>query len=64
LTEGKIGGKLAYDVIDHKPVVNANVGETFQIGAGKIEFKDIDFRYPTRPELKVLKTLSCTFEPG
>lgn len=24
MTEGKIAGKLAFEVIDHKPVVNAN----------------------------------------
>ena len=31
---------------------------------GKIEFKDVDFFYPTRPDTQVLKKLSLTFELG
>lgn len=65
MTEGKIAGKLAYDVIDHQPLVvpgkgNKDLGEV----KGGIEFKDVDFRYPTRPDMKVLNKLSCTFDAG
>lgn len=31
---------------------------------GKIEFKDVVFKYPTRPELTILKSFSCVFESG
>lgn len=65
ITEGRIAGKLAYDVIDSKPAVQVGVGKplTGEI-QGKIEFEKIKFNYPTRPDLKVLKELSCTFEAG
>jgi len=32
--------------------------------AGQIEFKNVGFTYPSRPDLKVLKNFSCTFEAG
>jgi ATP-binding cassette subfamily B (MDR/TAP) protein 1 len=32
--------------------------------AGKIEFKDVVFRYPTRPNVTVLKSNNVTIEPG
>ena len=31
---------------------------------GKIEFKNVSFAYPTRPENKILKNVSFTIEPG
>jgi hypothetical protein len=31
MTEGKIAGKLAFEVIDHKPIVNANQEGTQKI---------------------------------
>lgn len=31
---------------------------------GRIEFKNVNFSYPSRPEDKVLNNFSCVFEPG
>lgn len=31
---------------------------------GSIEFKDVDFAYPTRPDVQVLKKLDLKIEPG
>ncbi|KAG1688097.1 hypothetical protein DVH05_004413 [Phytophthora capsici] len=31
---------------------------------GRLEFRDISFRYPTRPEINVLKHYNLTIEPG
>jgi ATP-binding cassette subfamily B (MDR/TAP) protein 1 len=31
---------------------------------GKVEFRDVWFRYPTRPEEFVLRGLTITIEPG
>ena len=31
---------------------------------GKIEFKNVSFAYPTKPDQKVLKNVSFTIEPG
>lgn len=31
---------------------------------GKVEFRDVDFVYPTRPDAQVLRKLSLSVEPG
>ena len=53
VTEGKIAGKLAYDVIDHVPEVKVNQPNCRVIPndgsfKGHIEFRDVSFTYPTR----------------
>lgn len=75
VTEGRIAGKLAFDVIDHVPVVNPNALKSKNGGGGikvengpqtrgEIEFRNVEFNYPTRKDLKVLKGLSCTMKAG
>ena len=39
-------------------------GEPLEHLEGTIEFKDVHFRYPTRPEQPVLKGLNLTVKPG
>ena len=64
----KIAGKFAFDIIDHVPGVQANEPKTKILKrgdiAGKIEFENVCFNYPSNPDLKVLKNLSVTFEAG
>ena len=67
ITEGKVAGKLAYDTINEAPVVDPNTpGEKLKREdvVGRIEFKNVNFRYPTRKDLHVLKNFSCVFEAG
>jgi ATP-binding cassette subfamily B (MDR/TAP) protein 1 len=65
VAQGKASGKLAFDVIDRDPSIDADSQEGEKINLeGKIEFKDVDFFYPTRPDTQVLKKLSLTFELG
>ena len=56
VTEGKIAGKLAYEIIDHVPDVKVLVKGTYKLATdgtvnGRIEFKDVRFKYPTRDDL-------------
>ncbi|GAB7355274.1 hypothetical protein MBLNU459_g5817t3 [Dothideomycetes sp. NU459] len=39
-------------------------GEKLQTADGFIEFRDVHFRYPTRPEQPVLRGLNLTVKPG
>ena len=65
VAEGKASGKLAFDVIDRVPPIDAEKDEGEHIDLkGTIEFKDVDFFYPTRPDTQVLKKFSATFELG
>jgi len=65
LTEGRIAGKLAYDVIDNSPKVDPNkkgskVEREKMIA--RIEFRNVNFSYPSRMEDLVLNNFSCIFE--
>lgn len=52
LVEGKIAGKMAYDIIDKVPTIKLDDAEAkhFQLGKGKIEFKNVTYSYATRKE--------------
>jgi len=53
-------------LFDRKPDIDSwsPDGEPFKTMEGTIEFRDVHFRYPTRPEQPVLKGLSLTVKPG
>lgn len=50
------------EIMDEEP--EAENGESSQKFEGKIEFSEVGFRYPTRPEVEVLKNVSFQVEPG
>jgi len=67
VTEGKVAGKLAFDIIDRKPHIDQdnNKGKgTVDNIKGAIEFKNVDFYYPSRPDHQVLHNFSFKFEIG
>jgi len=66
LTEGKVAGKMAYDIIDRIPEINSNDsrGKIIEAPKGRIEFKNVTFTYPTRPGQKILDNFSAVFEEG
>jgi ATP-binding cassette, subfamily B (MDR/TAP), member 1 len=52
VTEGRIAGKAAYDLIERVPRILLDDPKAQPVGEirGQIEFKNVTFRYPTRPE--------------
>ncbi|PBP28794.1 ABC transporter [Diplocarpon rosae] len=53
-------------LFDRKPTIDAwsEDGARLQSCEGNIEFRDVHFRYPTRPEQPVLRGLNLTVAPG
>ncbi|KAH6888629.1 P-loop containing nucleoside triphosphate hydrolase protein [Thelonectria olida] len=53
-------------LFDREPVVDtwSQEGERLTDVQGTIEFRDVHFRYPTRPEQPVLRGLNLTVRPG
>lgn len=53
-------------LFDRKPPIDSwsPDGQPFQHAEGTIEFRDVHFRYPTRPEQPVLRGLNLTVKPG
>ena len=65
VTEGRVAGKMAFDIIDRKPTIDQDAaGQTLADLKGHIEFKNVTFYYPSRPDNKVLREFSCEFELG
>ncbi|KAF4983113.1 hypothetical protein FZEAL_1407 [Fusarium zealandicum] len=53
-------------LFDREPVVDtwSDKGERLPHVEGTLEFRDVHFRYPTRPEQPVLRGLNLTVRPG
>ncbi|KAH0538752.1 GTPase-activating protein [Glutinoglossum americanum] len=53
-------------LFDQKPEIDpwSDEGERIEHVEGTIEFRDVHFRYPTRPEQPVLRGLNLTVKPG
>ncbi|KAI4247016.1 MAG: hypothetical protein L6R40_001681 [Gallowayella cf. fulva] len=53
-------------LFDRKPEIDSwsSEGQRLERVNGTIEFRDVHFRYPTRPEQPVLRGLSLTVKPG
>jgi len=66
ISEAQVAGRLAFNVIDRVPKVNARAAgqKACPNLKGHIELKNVNFTYPTRQELQVLKDFSCVFEEG
>ncbi|CAG8544756.1 10017_t:CDS:10 [Ambispora leptoticha] len=57
-----------YAVIDRVPVIDvtSDAGQKLDKSSvkGRIEFKNVNFHYPSRPNVPVLKDFNLTIEPG
>lgn len=55
-----------FDIIDRVPDIDADStsGLSPKSVKGSIEFKNVNFKYPTRPDLTILKDLNLTINPG
>ncbi|KAI9744292.1 MAG: GTPase-activating protein [Claussenomyces sp. TS43310] len=53
-------------LFDRKPTIDfwSNEGQSITSIKGTVEFRDVHFRYPTRPEQPVLRGLNLSVKPG
>jgi ATP-binding cassette, subfamily B (MDR/TAP), member 1 len=53
-------------LLDSKPEIDADSasGKSLTNVAGKLHLESVHFRYPSRPEIPVLRGLSLTVDPG
>lgn len=55
LMQGVGAAEKVFEYLDRKPKHPADGTETPETCGGLVEFKDITFAYPTRPEVDILK---------
>jgi ABC-type multidrug transport system fused ATPase/permease subunit len=63
MKKAKISAAKILDIIERVPKVDSHIGDTLKRVAGKIEFRDVGFKYETRDEFAV-RHLSFTINPG
>ncbi|KAJ1346519.1 hypothetical protein KIN20_001327 [Parelaphostrongylus tenuis] len=56
--------RKVFEFIDRVPKVNNNGKYAPQKIGGRIEFKNVKFCYPVRPDLPIMQDLTFTVEPG
>lgn len=59
--------KGLFEVIDSEPLIRNdlnNPGKKLEKIEGSIEFKNVTFQYPTRPDVPILENFSLKVEPG
>lgn len=66
LSEATAAASRTFKMIDKRPTVDPDDGRgvTLEEVKGEIEFKNIDFAYPSRPEFPVLQGFSLRVMPG
>uniref|UniRef100_A0A7C9DCT2 Adenosinetriphosphatase n=1 Tax=Opuntia streptacantha TaxID=393608 RepID=A0A7C9DCT2_OPUST len=64
--KAKVAASKIFKVIDHNPSVDRNneSGNELDSVTGQIELKNVDFTYPSRPDVKILKSFSLTVPAG
>jgi ATP-binding cassette, subfamily B (MDR/TAP), member 1 len=55
-----------FQVISTEPGIDSTspLGQKPGSVAGRIDFRNIDFTYPSRPDIPILKNFSLTIQPG
>jgi ATP-binding cassette, subfamily B (MDR/TAP), member 1 len=66
ISKSHIAGSEIITLLDAKPDIDAQSkeGKVPQDVKGRVEIKDVHFRYPTRPAVRVLRNFNLTVEPG
>ncbi|XP_076093992.1 ATP-dependent translocase ABCB1-like isoform X1 [Mytilus galloprovincialis] len=64
--KGQIAAARLFDIIERKPDIDAQEekGDKLDNIEGDIEFTNVKFRYPSRPDVQVLKGLTIRAKPG
>ena len=65
LMEAVGAAEKVFELIDRQPEIDHHSGsEKPDKLDGVVEFKNVSFAYPTRPDVQVLKNVSFTVQPG
>ena len=64
LMKGVGAASRLFELQDREPTISPTKGDPVKSARGTIEFKDVAFSYPTRPAVKIFKSLNFTIPQG
>lgn len=64
IMQGAGAASRLFELTDYVPEIRPTLGKTYLPGKGEIEFKNVSFSYPTRPQNQIFKNLNFKIEPG
>lgn len=53
-----------FELLDRETAISNCLGRRLSSVHGRLEFKNVDFAYPSRPEIPALKNISLVIQPG
>lgn len=64
--KAKVAATKIFRMIDHKPAVDRNSESGLELDAvtGLVELKNVDFSYPSRPEVRILNNFTLNVPAG
>ncbi|KAL0710819.1 hypothetical protein Bca4012_017797 [Brassica carinata] len=64
--KAKVAGAKIFRIIDHKPTIerNSESGVELESVTGLVELKNVDFSYPSRPDVKILNEFTLSVPAG
>ncbi|CAI0469183.1 unnamed protein product [Linum tenue] len=64
--KARVAAAKIFRIIDHKPAVNRNSESGVELDSvtGLVELKNVDFSYPSRPDVRILNNFSLTVPAG
>jgi len=65
-TKARVAAAKIFRIIDHKPSIdrNSESGIELETVTGLVELKNVDFSYPSRPEVRILNDFSLNVPAG
>ncbi|XP_005393324.1 PREDICTED: bile salt export pump [Chinchilla lanigera] len=63
---GRAAAASIFETVDRKPIIDCMSEDGYKLDRvkGEIEFHNVTFHYPSRPEVKILNNLSMVIKPG
>lgn len=64
--KAKVAAARIFKTIDHKPGIDRNAETGVELGSvtGHVEMRNVDFSYPSRPEVRILNSFSLSVPAG